>query len=361
MKREGHTRRLWIHIGAPKTGTTYLQDLIWRNKPRLAAAGVYCPGAKQAHHHRAALDLRQADDHGARRPNAPGSWDRLSEEVAAGSGDCVITSELLAWTPRRRTGRAFASFPGHQVHVVFTMRDFVRQIPAVWQEWVKNRGVTTYEEFVEGALRGAENDRIHRRMWRAQDPRRVLRAWGTAIPPEQVHVITVPPAGAPPDALWQRFCRVLGVDPAAFDTSIERANEGLNFQETEFLRRINLAIPDRVSWATYNQMIKTGIARHVLGRGGARIALPPQYLPAVRTRTEEATAFLREQGYDVVGDLADLDPPAGAASASQDEPEEQLTQLLDESAAAVARLVDEVQRSWDDAGALRAGLEELRP
>ncbi len=32
--------RIYLHIGVPKTGTTYLQDVLYRNRDVLAAAGI---------------------------------------------------------------------------------------------------------------------------------------------------------------------------------------------------------------------------------------------------------------------------------------------------------------------------------
>ena len=33
-------RRVLLHIGLPKTGTTYLQQVVWGNRDRLQADGV---------------------------------------------------------------------------------------------------------------------------------------------------------------------------------------------------------------------------------------------------------------------------------------------------------------------------------
>ena len=34
----------YLHIGAPKAGSTYLQGVLWANRGVLAAAGVSVPG-----------------------------------------------------------------------------------------------------------------------------------------------------------------------------------------------------------------------------------------------------------------------------------------------------------------------------
>ena len=55
------TRVVHLHIGAPKTGTTYLQDRLDLNLASLARHGVTIPAPRSGHsdvfHFRAALDL----------------------------------------------------------------------------------------------------------------------------------------------------------------------------------------------------------------------------------------------------------------------------------------------------------------
>ena len=36
----GGSPRVFLHIGEPKTGTTFLQQVMWRNRSELAARGV---------------------------------------------------------------------------------------------------------------------------------------------------------------------------------------------------------------------------------------------------------------------------------------------------------------------------------
>jgi hypothetical protein len=37
------SEKVIVHIGTPKTGTTYLQDVLFRNQRRLAGAGILYP------------------------------------------------------------------------------------------------------------------------------------------------------------------------------------------------------------------------------------------------------------------------------------------------------------------------------
>ena len=60
------SRVVHLHIGAPKTGTTYLQDRLMLNSAQLARHGVVIPSQNRfvdtdVFHFRAALDLLDQD------------------------------------------------------------------------------------------------------------------------------------------------------------------------------------------------------------------------------------------------------------------------------------------------------------
>ena len=65
---------VFIHIGAPKTGTTFLQDVLWHHRADLAARGVLFTRERYDEHYRASLDLRGSprQPQGARRHLGPG-------------------------------------------------------------------------------------------------------------------------------------------------------------------------------------------------------------------------------------------------------------------------------------------------
>ena len=77
-------RRVYLHIGAPKTGTTYLQDRLLLNTASLARHGVTVPGPRGGRsdmfHFRAALDLLDQDWGGA-PGHAEGAWDAMMRKV----------------------------------------------------------------------------------------------------------------------------------------------------------------------------------------------------------------------------------------------------------------------------------------
>ena len=176
---------------------------------------------------------------------AVGIWDRIVAEAGAWSGTVLISHELFASATKEQAARAIASFGDDtEVHVVVTARDLVRQIPAEWQEHVKHRSTKTLPEFVDDLRRRHRRGRAG--SGRCRTSRTCVDRWGSTLPPAQVHVVTVPPAGADPGTLWDRFATLLGLDPGSFDTQASRANTSLGVEQAELLRRVNGALGDRV-------------------------------------------------------------------------------------------------------------------
>jgi hypothetical protein len=79
--------RLFLHVGLPKSGTTYLQAVLAENKQRLRdRARVLYPGASWEDQVLAARDVLAADPHGVQDPKVRGAWGRLLDEVGEWAG-----------------------------------------------------------------------------------------------------------------------------------------------------------------------------------------------------------------------------------------------------------------------------------
>lgn len=350
----GGRPRVFLHVGAPKTGTTYLQNVLWHNSDALAADGLLVPGTGARRpwhlhsHHEAALRLRRLD-FAEGLPQRRTTWQSLADEAHGWPGDVLVSSELLAWTGPPEIEQAVTPWPGHEVHLVLTMRDLLRQVPAAWQEEVKNRRTLSYEEFLAEAV---ASDAMHGGpggVWGGQDPRQVLGRWAADVPAERVHVVTVPPPGAGPHVLWERYCQVLGLDPAAYDTDVAGRNPGLGLAEAELLRRVSLALPDSFGWESYNRLLKHGLAESEAFAGEVRekVPVPDEVRAALAERTAGMIEYVVAAGFEVVGDLGDLavsSEPAGLdAAAARPTPEA----VADAGVRAVADLLLRLERLPD--------------
>ena len=69
-------------------------------------------------------------------------------------------------------------------------RDLARQLPAFWQESIKQGRRWTFAKFLEAAQK---NDDLW--FWRSQCLPKVLSRWGSGLEPDHVHLVTVPQPG----------------------------------------------------------------------------------------------------------------------------------------------------------------------
>ena len=326
---------------------------MWRNRGAMRQRDLAFPGRPGEHFH-AALDLRGIAFGGYDNPAVAGAWSRLTAKaLASPTAKALISHEILAGATPAQIEQAVASLRPATVHVVYGGRDLARQLPAVWQESLKNRRSRSYESFLSKALRSRPSDDEPTGFWRAQDPVATLARWREALPPEHIHVVTLPQAGAPATTLWERFCAALGVEPDGVDLSIARANASLSAEEAEVLRRLNRALPDDLSWPAYERQVKRRFNARAQSRAGAagpgsRLTVPERHREVVQRRAVELRDGLAGAGYDVVGDLDDLLPAESSFGTPTEVPPDMVTDAAVDMLAAV--LAEPTRRGGDGVG-----------
>lgn len=364
------TRRVYLHVGAPKTGTTYVQDRLTRNARLLARHGVHVPTGSPLvtpalFHFRAALDLL-GQDWGGPPGHAAGAWNALARKARRRTGTVVISHEILAPATPAQVARAKRDLAGEgtELHVVYSARDLARQVPAAWQESIKQGRKWTYRRFLARTREG--------RPWfsHAFDLPAVLATWGAGLPPERVHLVTVPPrrvAEQRGDELWRRFCAALDIDPAWAPQDSDRTNQSLGIVETQVVRRLNRRM-DRATRreASYDELIREMLAQgELVGRESAPVRLPPDMYPWAEEQAQRWIDWVETSGIHVVGDLEELrpgPPPDEQTWRDPDRvpPKQQLGVTLD----ALAAMTREAARRQDPERAIlakaRAHAQRLR-
>ena len=343
----GSPRRVVLHVGLHKTGTTYLQNLFTANRSALAEQGVYYPGADgEPSQTMAAWDLRGRRSTGARDKRQIGQWDALSAAVAGSSlRTTLISAESLSVLTPKQAVQAVASFPGREVSVVVTCRDLGRVLVSHWQEGVKNDLTLTWPQFVEAVRDPAARGRNPGRgFWINHDLPAILSTWCQALPAEKIHVVTVPPAGTPPEELAARMGTIVGFDVGRLPEPVARDNTSLGVAGTELVRRINERLGQRL-----NQRQHTFVVRRVLvpslasARTDARYGLPPEELGWVEEEARRHIAAVRSAGHPVVGDLDDLLPLADVDRRPDDASTDELLGL---AVVALTAMTERTAQQW---------------
>ncbi len=305
---------VFVHIGLPKTGTTYLQDRLWRNRDLALKAGLCYPGDVIDDHFHAAAHLQPQRYLDWVDPDHAQAWPTMVAQMRSWPGTSLVSHELFATATHEQIIRLVADLGfADEVHVIATVRDLARQLPSAWQENVKNQRRGTFDEFVAAvAARAGAADLGHGEegpFWEFQDCVRILDTWSAVVPEERIHVVTVPAPGASGSGLWERFIGVLGIDPARLSAPIESANSSLSAAQAEFLRQLNERLqPTDVEWTRYERIVKGELIGEVLfaGERGTPQGLSAQQREWAAQQAEQMAAALAARAYDIVGSLDEL-------------------------------------------------------
>jgi hypothetical protein len=309
--------RVFLHVGEPKTGTTFLQQVMWRNRSELAAQGMVLPGHHPQDHYRASQDLRGIQKLASDPAGSwTGEWEIIARQARQAPRVAVISHELFSAADPEQADRAVRSLQPAEVHIALTVRDIATLLPAEWQETVKHRNARGWEDWLGDVIdrESTSDDRRQWWFWRVHDTMAVLGIWSRLVPAEHVHVITTPVRGSANGLLWERFAALLGVDPGSVDLSRARPNASLGLPEVEFLRRLNQVLPEEVPDWFYMWNVKETVAHQALATRprGDRLILPADRDAWAKEQAEALIAALSHSGYDLVGALDELRPRADA-------------------------------------------------
>jgi hypothetical protein len=348
------TPRAVLHVGLPKTGTSFVQNVLRGNLDVLGQRGVRVPAGAETW---PSQDLFLAVLYVTERSEAWGrsveagrrAWDRISADVRKHRATTVISSETLCLASPTQIERILTDLAGVEVDVVVTVRDPARQVPAEYQEGVKHGRRMSYPTFLDTILseeppQGDQRLSTRERFWRAQDPVAVLDRWAEHVGPERCHVVTTPPPGAEPIELWSRMASVLGVGDVPVEMPPKEVNTSLGAVQIELLRRLNRRVTRKGNERAYGDIVKRLYAGTILrGQDGDRLRLPAAYADRVRDLASGWAAQLAERGYPVSGDLGDLVPEPFDYDPSE-HPRTGPRRMLEASLDATADLLREVER-----------------
>lgn len=295
--------RVFLHIGLPKTATTYLQTILWAHREVLAGQGVLVPGRERRDHFWASRVVREDPQFEQANQRQRGAWDRIRAEVAEWPGTALVSHEFFAAASAAQAARMVEELAPAEVHLVVTGREPLGLFAASWQESVKNRDTRSMEEY--SRVEADDSGGIWN--WRTLDIRRVLERWSPAFEPAHVHVLPLPRRDAPRREIWDRFAELVGIDPHSVDVGQSFPNASMGVVEAETLRRINAHLADFSTAIDRGSYIRTFLAdERLVPRKGEPFWPAPDRIEEARVRGRDAVAYIEEQGFDVIGELPAL-------------------------------------------------------
>lgn len=327
-----------LHIGAMKTGTTFVQQLLVEHRAALAEHGCHVPREP-------ALSLRGILS-GAPMAGAPTRRDRVAHRFLNGLQEhaedrSVVSWEFLSFLDEVHAARVVTALGG-DVDVVLTVRDAARTLPAQWQTTCRNGGTVPWRRFVRdigGFLDEGRTSRSARVFQRTQDIPRMLGTWSAVVGPERIRVVTVPRSAGDPMLLWRRFATAAGIEAGVASRPAGPRNPSLGHPSCELLRRINQRFGGDLPRGPAN-IVRAVVAPDLEARAGSeRPVVLDEYGRDLAARwNQRVRDAVVASGAELVGDLADLpiEPAADDRTPKRPQPDE----LLAAAATARAALVE---------------------
>jgi hypothetical protein len=266
--------------------------------------------------------------------------------------------EFLSYADPARAARVVESLSGAEVHVVLTVRDAARAIPAQWQSLCRNASTIPLPRFVRAVretLNGATEGSAVRAFQRTQGIPRMLGVWQPLVGSRGLHVVTMPPPGSAPTMLWERFATAVGVDPSVCTRDPGPSNPTMGHASIELLRQVNREMARHPS-RECAPFIGVGVTRTLVRRASLEepvrldrrgMVLAGRWNAAVRTA-------IGDSGARVVGDLGDLPIHQADPSMPPALPKPSPEALLDAAAAGRDGILD--VQAWLEQGASLRGV-----
>jgi hypothetical protein len=342
------TRRLHLHIGPRKSGTTFLQQALISNAQALRVEGLIYPapgrslrqrllGGPFLNHEKELLAACTAE------VSSTTEW--LAHALAATSGDVIFSGEAVAACSPAELDHLTANLGVDELHVIITARSLEAVIPSSWQQHIRNGRTASLAAFVEGIAKS--NDQRQQApltwatdpaqdFWLANDHAALAERW--IARGAQVSVVTVPTVSAPTETLWQRFLGALGLSNAAIAAltipNMQPLHVGLTAPEALTLREIVWQLEcggmDRTERSRWAYRLVEDVFRGRPPRGPALHLTGTDLHRARQWAADDSAqlAILIEAGQVALyGDLADLTPSEIAMDINQAQLSRQITNL----------------------------------
>ncbi len=231
-----------VHIGAPKTGTTYMQDRLNQRRAELLRLGVLYPDTPWLNHVQHLLGpLRWFANDATQQAQADQLWDGLLTAVRAHHGRCVVSAENAVIANPAMISQIVNDLGPDRVQVLLTVRPVANVLSSFWQEEVRWGATDTFETWLAGALQALDGPSLHP-LWACHDHAAIAQRWSEVVGPDRVTVVIAQPdRPATVTDIVEQLLVLPGGTLAHPDADTARANRSLTMAEVELIRRLNVS------------------------------------------------------------------------------------------------------------------------
>jgi hypothetical protein len=336
-------KKVVIHAGFHKTGTTALQHSLHASTQQLSAAGYRYPivdqGTSQSGSVLALANRGWGWQARGSKVLPKRIWTKLVKLTRTGKDSVILSSEFFSELDDKQVCEVKTAFDGLDVQIVFTMRALDKIFPSTYQQGLKSGTTYTYEDWLERVINDYYGER-KMGFWKRNRQAHVILRWIEIFGSENVVIITADESN--PGLLFERFSELLELQVDALKPV---ANSGLNrsllLDEIHLLRAINKKIPKTRNWNAYMTFVRRGTFEQITATPADKVAAtaklrtPKAYAKKIEQIAALEMVELKALDIRVLGDLRDLEVGSAPVGANAE-----VTEIAIEKIAAVIASYD---------------------
>ena len=306
-------KRLIIHPGFHKSGTTALQESFALNRPLLRENGIFYPPIGSKAHHRVAWALTQRPwgwnrRGGERTPEK--YWDRMASRINGAKEETVIlSSEFFSEIDGERIRKIRSEIKGRDIQILFTLRPLAKLLPSSYQQYLKYGITVEYEDWLHAILDKPGESKVSPTFWKRHSHGKVVARWVDIFGKSNVTLLIV--NEAQPTFLFDEINKFLNLPTGSLNAAPSGSNRSLTMEEISLLLELNRQFPKERVWDEYEVFVRAGYIRHLTDHvppaaDKARL-LTPQW--AVDKANELGKVIQKEllgTGVKIIGDVDSL-------------------------------------------------------
>lgn len=220
-------KKLYLHIGPHKTGSTYLQKALYSNREGLEENGITYPIDPSSSHvaHHDLAELYQFKKHEESKALA----DRL---IGQCDGSLILSSENFDRLDLESVSKLKKDFEGYEVFVLFFSRNLGELLVSNWQESVKHGSTLAWGEYAfKHLLKPFQSEVINKN--------KILDVYSDVFGMKALSIFDYGIYEDKDRDIFEDFLGFLRVSLTARKDKNQRVNNSMDYSRVELIRALN--------------------------------------------------------------------------------------------------------------------------
>jgi hypothetical protein len=303
-------KKLIIHPGFHKTGTTALQQALSEVRDELSANGFNYPKIAGNAHHRAAWSIIEKTWGWKKRGGrlmAPVEWQRLDRKLRSSKDAAIISSEFFSEANAEQLQVLKKNTQKADVQVIFTWRPLPFMLASSYQQYLKYGLKLSYPEWLESIFETSGKAKFTPSFWKRNLHGDVVSKWAKVFGSGNISLIAVNEAD--PNFLYSSFSDLAGVPNGIIREPLDQEiNRSLTFNESSLLLEINRTYPKDLDWDSYEIFIRKGNIKALTGSpayesSDEKILTPDWAVAKAAELNSKSVAQIKALGVKIIGDI----------------------------------------------------------